>query len=324
MSTSVSLPRTPSQSLPMVASSDCTNEFALLSTDNLTVYSTTHSHSPTVGFQPNASATKVHHILIYGCSLPGKFLRDTPNYVWACGEMNNDSGAQQGAEPSPYEQSSVCGAGARQTILFGWALDAPAIELPPKVGFRIGGNSGISYLVLQVHYGNTQVFRTDPSITDNSGIHLHTVYGPDHGITRMAGIYLLLSYGFVPRGHSKHVMECLMSEEKVIHPFRFRTHTHKLGTKVAAYRKPVGNSMQMLLIGEHDPQQPQMFYPVEDASMTIQQGDRVYAYCDYNNTRDHTVFIGATGNDEMCNFYMMYWTEGELLSQQDCAQYNPR
>jgi len=235
--------------------------------------------------------------------------------------MSGDDPAEQ--DPV-FERGSICGTGSMMTILFGWALNAPAIELPPHVGFKVGGKSGISYLVLQVHYGNTQIFRKNADVTDNSGIILHTVSGPDHGITKMAGIYLLVSYGYVPKGVSKHHMTCLMQEQKVIHPFKFRTHTHKLGTKVGGYKIPADNPNHPILIGEHDPQKPQMFYPVEDASLTIGKGDKIYAYCDFNNTRDSTVFIGATGNDEMCNFYMMYWTEGqELLKKQDCLQYNP-
>lgn len=224
---------------------------------------------------------------------------------------------------SPYDVGSVCGPGGNSIIIFGWALDAPAIELPPQVGFKIGGNTGINYLVLQVHYGHTHIFKSNPEMTDDSGIILHSVHGPNTRITKNAGIYLLVTTGYVPPGKSKHTAECLMQEDKVIHPFRFRTHTHKLGVKVAAYKKPAYEPLEPVLIGEHDPQKPQMFYPVEDTSLTIQRGDRVYGYCDYNNTRGKTVYIGATGDDEMCNFYMMYWTEGELLKQQDCLEYNP-
>lgn len=277
-----------------------------------------------VAFQPNASATKVHHILIYGCSLPGKFLRDTPNYVWECGEMNLVEGYAHNLS-SPYDEGPVCADGAQMTILFGWALDAPAVEMPPEVGFKIGGDSGIDYLVLQVHYGDTAIFQRSSNITDDSGIELETISGENHGITKLAGIYLLVSWGYVPIGVSKHSMECVFQEDKVIHPFRFRTHTHKLGTKVGAYKKPASNPLKRILIGEHNPQEPQMFYPVEDKSMVISKGDRVNAYCDYNNTRDHVVYIGATGNDEMCNFYIMYWTEGDqLLQLRDCTQYNPK
>ena len=39
------------------------------------------------------------------------------------------------------------------------------------VGFAVGGNTGINYLVLQIHYGHVDVFRK--GATDNSGLTLH-------------------------------------------------------------------------------------------------------------------------------------------------------
>lgn len=237
----------------------------------------------------------------------------------------NDESDGSGSAGDVYEKGPICEPGSKSIILFGWALDAPAIELPPQVGFKIGGDSGINHLVLQVHYGHTHVFRKNPAMTDDSGIILETVTSKNNEINKLAGIYLFVSYGYVPEGVSKHTMECTIDEDKVIHPFRFRTHTHKLGTKVAAYKKSNDPNGKSILIGEHDPQQPQMFYPVENSTLTLTKGDRLYAYCDYNNTRGKTVYIGSTGNDEMCNFYMMYWTDGkELLKAQDCLQYNPR
>lgn len=37
-------------------------------------------------------------------------------------------------------------------VLYAWARDAKALELPEDVGFQVGKGSKISYLVLQVHY----------------------------------------------------------------------------------------------------------------------------------------------------------------------------
>lgn len=275
-----------------------------------------------MGFEPNASATKVHHILLYGCEEPGFFIRDTPKVVWECGEMAV-SATSEGK--TPYGAAPVCGNGFK-SILFSWALDAPSIDLPPGVGFVIGGRrSKVNYIILQVHYGNTNMFKKDRHLRDNSGIILHTVPGSDRSITKRAGLYLLLSYGFVTKGKSRHEIGCKITEDKVIHPFRFRTHTHKLGYNVAGYKRPFNApSNHMQLIGQRDPQQPQMFYPIEDTTMEIGQGDGLYAYCDYNNTRGHDVMIGATNNDEMCNFYVMYWIDGpDLLEEQDCMQFNP-
>lgn len=38
--------------------------------------------------------------------------------------------------------------------MFAWAKNAPATSLPKDVGFRIGGQTGINYLTLQIHYAS--------------------------------------------------------------------------------------------------------------------------------------------------------------------------
>ncbi len=72
----------------------------------------------------------------------------------------------------------------------------------------------------------------------------------------------------------------------------------------------VENRSQWDLIGKRDPQKPQMFYPVVDKDMTIKKSNIVAARCTMVNNHDHTVYVGATGKDEMCNFYLMYWVNG--------------
>lgn len=277
-----------------------------------------------VSYKPNANATKVHHIIIYGCTSPGRMRRDSPRYVWDCGEMSrSETSNGNNNELTLYETGPVCGTDSKATILYAWALDAPALELPQGVGFKVGGpENPIKYLVLQVHYGHTQAFRRNPRLLDDSGILLETV---DGGIDKLAGIYLMLSYGYVLPGFSKHLLECRINESptKVIHPFRFRTHTHKLGLKVAAYLSS-NSGRSNFLIGEHNPQEPQMFYPVQNKSIEVRGGDFIHGFCEYHNPYYHNVNIAGTGKDEMCNFYLMYWTHGhELLRDQDCLTYNP-
>ncbi|KFM69395.1 Peptidylglycine alpha-hydroxylating monooxygenase, partial [Stegodyphus mimosarum] len=97
-----------------------------------------------VEFKPNASMHTAHHILIYGCSIPGQRQRDSPRLVWDCGEM---SGQQSG-----YLRGPTCASGSQ--IIYAWAKDAPPLALPEGVGFKVGKNTGINYLVLQVHYAN--------------------------------------------------------------------------------------------------------------------------------------------------------------------------
>ena len=72
--------------------------------------------------------------------------------TWNCGEM---------ATPEPgLETRPVCGSGTSQ-IIYAWAMDAPALELPDGVGFRVGAGTDIKYLVLQVHYASVEYIGQD-------------------------------------------------------------------------------------------------------------------------------------------------------------------
>lgn len=224
---------------------------------------------------------------------------------------------------NPYETGPVCANGLKSNIIFSWALDAPALSLPEGVGYRIGLNSEVHYLVLQEHYSHVDVFRNNPGLTDNSGVSLELVHGANHGITKQAGVYILLTGGVVKRGHTTHRARCRMYQNRDFHPFRFRVHTHTLGVKVGAYRRALGKNSKPELIGERNPQEPQMFYPVENDKMVVGQGDLVSAYCEFNNTRDYDVAIGSTLEDEMCNFYIYYWVEGDrILDSSECFGWN--
>jgi peptidyl-glycine alpha-amidating monooxygenase 1, putative len=66
-----------------------------------------------------------------------------------------------------------------------------------------------------------------------------------------------------------------------------------------------------------------MFYPAENKA-SIKEGDVVAARCTMDNYQDHLVTIGNTGNDEMCNFYLMYYVDGdEILSKNFCFSSGP-
>lgn len=61
-------------------------------------------------------------------------------------------------------------------IIYAWAKDAPKLELPDGVGFKVGSSSPIKYIVLQVHYAHIEKFK-DGS-TDDSGIFIHYTKQP--------------------------------------------------------------------------------------------------------------------------------------------------
>ena len=82
--------------------------------------------------------------------------------------------------------------------------------------------------------------------------------------------------------------------------------------------------MEWTLLGIDDPQLPQMFNPVADNRTTLTGGDIIASRCTMYNFKDHAVYVGTTREDEMCNFYLMYWVEGDLLpSEKYCHTWGP-
>lgn len=117
-----------------------------------------------MAFEPNATMNVAHHMLLYGCGTPG-----SNNPVWNCGEM-------AASDEDGVETGSPCGFSSHSQIVYAWARDAPILNLPDGVGFKVGKNSPIKYLVLQVHYAHVDMF-ADGS-TDSSGVAMHYTLEP--------------------------------------------------------------------------------------------------------------------------------------------------
>jgi len=255
------------------------------------------------GFDPQADMGTAHHMLLFGCKEPG--MRET---LFSCGEMGR---VLQGTK-----QAAPCRSG--QQILYAWAKNAPRLDLPRDVGFKVGGpKAEIKFLVLQVHYASVDNI---PATGDKSGINLKYTDEPQR---KRAGTYFLGTNGMIPAKATTYMeAACKLNTDLVIHPFAFRTHTHALGRVVSGWK--VTKDMEWTLIGKKDPQLPQMFYPVTDPSMTLSRGDTIAARCTMVSYRDRITWVGATAEDEMCNFYMMYWVDGqEKLSSERCVSMGP-
>jgi len=261
-----------------------------------------------VGFAPNASMHTAHHILVFGCEEPGS---DEP--VWNCGEMSGHGVMQQ----KNMELKQVCKSGRSTQIIYAWAMGAPELKLPQGVGFRVGADSRIQYLVLQVHYASVDQI---PKTGDDSGV---VITFTEEEQPKTAGVLLMGTGGYAP-AHSTTYFEtaCMMKEDQAMHPFAFRTHTHSLGKVVSGWRVR-GNKFWSLL-GKRDPLEPEMFYPVDNENVTIKRGDVVAARCTMVNHKDTDVAIGSTKQDEMCNFYLMYWVRGkDTLQPNTCFTRGP-
>ncbi|KAI8731264.1 alpha-amidating enzyme precursor 2, partial [Biomphalaria glabrata] len=73
-------------------------------------------------------------------------------------------------------------------------------------------------------------------------------------------------------------------------------------------------------IGKGNPQWPQAFYPVKEV-IEVKPGDALAVRCTYNSSSmDHPVGVGSTGIDEMCNYYIMFYTDSFVADPSgECA-----
>ncbi|XP_014652440.1 PREDICTED: peptidyl-glycine alpha-amidating monooxygenase isoform X7 [Ceratotherium simum simum] len=242
-----------------------------------------------IDFKPRASMDTVHHMLLFGCNMPSS----TGSY-WFCDEGTCTDKAN---------------------ILYAWARNAPPTRLPKGVGFRVGGETGSKYFVLQVHYGDISAFRDNHK--DCSGVSLHLTRLPQPLI---AGMYLMMSVDTVIPAGEKVVNSDISCQYKKypMHVFAYRVHTHHLGKVVSGYRVRNG---RWTLIGRQSPQLPQAFYPVEHP-VDVSFGDILAARCVFTGEgRTEATHIGGTSSDEMCNLYIMYYMEAKhAVSFMTCTQ----
>lgn len=263
-----------------------------------------HAHYVTE-FRPHGTMKEAHHILVFGCAAPG-----SNKNIWGCGEMEG------GGQDDVYDTASPCG--EHTQILYAWGRDADSLKLPEGVGFKVGGDSDIAYLVVQVHY----MMALDHP--DHSGVDLISTTIPQ---PKLASVMIVLTDGVI-RAHTTEDFEaaCVIDEPVEMHPFAFRVHAHVHGQVVSGWKvtEDEQGEDKWELIGKGDPLKPQMFNPVANPSMTIQEGDVVAARCHMKNDGNEDVKIGSTGDDEMCNFYMMYWVDGDnTLSDNTCISPGP-
>ncbi|XP_016403920.1 peptidyl-glycine alpha-amidating monooxygenase isoform X3 [Sinocyclocheilus rhinocerous] len=232
-----------------------------------------------VDFVPHASMDTAHHMILYGCKTPYA----TQGY-WDCGK-----------------ELGTCLDQAK--IMYAWARNAPPTKLPKDVGFKVGGDTRINYFVLQIHYGDVTNFRDHHR--DCSGLTLRMTSKPQPFI---AGMYLMMSVDTViPPGKkvTNADIACTYTSSPM-YPFAFRTHTHSLGKVVSGYRVRNGQWTQ---IGRQSPLLPQAFYPVAN-TIDVKNGDILAARCVFTGEgRTTNTQIGGTSNDEMCNFYIMYYMD---------------
>jgi len=234
-------------------------------------------------FIPHARERRAHHMMLLGCSDV-----TVPSTTWDCGMG-----------------ISVCPKG-KEKILYAWARNAAELDLPKNVGIEIGQRANVRTLVLQIHYHDAM----KPEVKDCSGLSVKITRKRQ---TKFAGVYLLAATKISIPPHqsaTSQPVSCLNSYKSKLNVFAFRTHAHDLGRVITAYR--VRNN-KYTMIGKGNPLWPEAFYKRVGGDVILQPGDKLLMRCDYRSNRDTWTYVGATGSDEMCNFYMMFYTSDRTL-----------
>lgn len=71
-------------------------------------------------------------------------------------------------------------------------------------------------------------------------------------------------------------------------------------------------------LAKGDPQWPQAFYPTNEM-FDLKDGDALVGRCTYHNDEARTIYAGPTHKDEMCNIYLMYYTDDISGVQDTCS-----
>ncbi|XP_003388865.3 PREDICTED: peptidyl-glycine alpha-amidating monooxygenase-like [Amphimedon queenslandica] len=210
---------------------------------------------------------------------------------------------------------NICADG-ESSIMYAWAKQAPGLTFPKGVGLKIGGSSKINYAVMQVHFHDTPHDKADyPHLK----LKLTTTHQP-----KVAAIYLLNGFiGSLPP-HKQNIevpVACKFEGPNVIYPIGFRTHAHSLSPLIAGFLYS-HSSKKWSLIGHHSPQEPQAFYPSQPG-IEVHPGDILAARCHYNTSqKSSSVYFGPESSNEMCNFYIMFYTDnnGRKISDPVCYE----
>ena len=131
--------------------------------------------------------------------------------IWNCG------GNGKPARDPNYPNFGVSGAtGGDDTTIYLWGMGGERTMLPPDVGFKVGANSRIKYLVLQVHYINIETIEKEG---DASGIYMYYTEKPQ---AKIAGMLSMHVDTMVPKmSRSYQDVACQIGENKVVYSVLF-------------------------------------------------------------------------------------------------------
>jgi hypothetical protein len=235
----------------------------------------------------------LHHIIVYLCT------ENVSNYT--------------GHGQACYEEEGRGLLQCMTTVLTGWSKGGESIIYPEDIGLAFYSNSENSYLIMQVHYDNSQFKKGK---VDSSGLKLWVTdqLRPKEATLFRAGIQVTPQYQVIPPKQPVFKMYSYCSAQctnrlptggiTIIGGFM---HTHLTGVKVHVMHFRNGKQLPHILNDEYFDFNYQD-YKVLEKPVVVLQGDEIVLECVYDTSKKNkTMFSGLGTSEEMCQFVATYY-----------------
>ncbi|CAG0901630.1 unnamed protein product [Darwinula stevensoni] len=209
--------------------------------------------------------------------------------------------------------------GKCQSVLQGWAVSGVGEKYPEHAGYPLRPDSeGPTYYRMEMHYNNPQLI---DDIHDESGL---TIYYTDNLRTYDMGTIVFGSRvvytelvppglgDFMTVGHCPGECTEMFIPPEGIHIFSGLLHSHLLGRKMRARIFRDGEELPWIFHDEHYDSDFQQSRILREEFLLL-PGDHITVECDLDSSEREDVTLGGlTDNDEMCEFFVMYYPRVEL------------
>lgn len=173
-----------------------------------------------------------------------------------------------------------CAGGPSDWVLLGETRISPQQD----VGIRVGGDSGIRFLVLAYHYHlHHSMLQVDMRTPQMEGVTFDLVPAESPGVKEGAIFTMTLLSGRVSASAVTVLQyECLIREPVVMHPFAVSGHAHDTGLDVQVWKQGADGSEEMIALIEN-PNSKQWQQLVAERGLVIGPGDVIRVRCEYVN-----------------------------------------
>lgn len=165
----------------------------------------------------------------------------------------------------------------------------------------MGSAQNIGGLVLQVFH---------PKLTSNAAPLRLELWATLTPTRYLAGVFMLANQNAtIPAKQPYYNLDvsCSSRASFSIRPFAFRAHAHAIAREISAW---LVNASGSFLIGEKSSPRAADPFQLTRSDLLIQHNDALLARCVFNSSaRNSPTAIGISGDDEMCNFYFIYYIE---------------